>query len=188
VLGLGESGLAMAKWLAGHGAHLRIADSRTAPPGLAELRSALSTLATCSSRANAELHLELHLGGWRDASFEGVDLIAISPGLPREMPQVQNALARGVPVIGDVELFAQSLPPAALAEKGGRPRILAITGTNGKTTVTSLTGALCRAAGLDVEVAGNISPAVLDALAAREARVRRQKRRCLGAGAVQFPA
>ena len=143
----------MAKWLAGRGARLRVADTRQRPPGADELRALLPAV-------------ELHLGEWRDAAFEGVDLIAISPGLPREIAQVQRALARGVPVIGDVELFAQSLPSQA------RPRILAITGTNGKTTVTSLTGALCRAAGLDVEVAGNISPAVLDALAEREAAVK----------------
>ncbi len=151
VLGLGETGLAMAKWLARRGAKLRVADSRDTPPGRDDLLAAVPAA-------------ELHLGEWRDASFEGVDLIAISPGVPREIAPVQQALARGVPVVGDVELFAQSLPRAA----GRRPLILAITGTNGKTTVTSMTGALCRAAGFDVEVAGNISPSVLDALSARE--------------------
>jgi len=157
VLGLGETGLSMAKWLAGRGAHLRVADSRVQPPGLAELRAALPSSLPAA---------ELHLGDWRDHSFEDVDLIAISPGVPRSMPQVRRALEHGVPVIGDVELFAAALP--AVGEPG-RPRVIAITGTNGKTTVTALTGAMCRAAGLDVEVAGNISPAVLDALAAREA-------------------
>jgi UDP-N-acetylmuramoylalanine--D-glutamate ligase len=164
VLGLGETGLAAAKWLSGRGARLRVADSRAVPPGLAELRAASPAA-------------ELHLGAWRDASFEGVDVIAISPGLPRDIPQVQAALARGIPVVGDVELFACSLSMSGAGgmAAGGmataRPRILAITGTNGKTTVTALTGAMCRAAGLDVEVAGNISPAVLDALADRESRM-----------------
>jgi len=157
VLGLGETGLAMAKWLAGRGARLRVADTRERPPGADELRALLPAV-------------ELHLGEWRDATFEGADLIAISPGLSRGIAQVQRALARGVPVIGDVELFARSLPQPDSSQP--RPRILAITGTNGKTTVTSLTGALCRAAGLDVEVAGNISPAVLDALASRETKVK----------------
>jgi UDP-N-acetylmuramoylalanine--D-glutamate ligase len=156
VLGLGETGLAMAKWLAGRGAKLRMADTREHPPGADEVQALLPAA-------------EIHLGAWRDAVFQGVDLIAISPGLPREIPQVQRALARGVPVVGDVELFARSLPQADTSRR--RPRILAITGTNGKTTVTSLAGALCRAAGLDVEVAGNISPAVLDALARREAAI-----------------
>lgn len=150
VLGLGETGLSMAKWLAGRGAQLRVADSREQPPGVVELRTAAPAA-------------ELHLGTWRDDSFEGIDLIAISPGVPRTTPQVQRALQHGVHVIGDVELFAGALP------ERNRPRVLAITGTNGKTTVTALTGAMCRAAGLDAEVAGNISPAVLDALAAREA-------------------
>jgi len=157
VLGLGETGLSMAKWLAGHGAHLRVADSRAQPPGLAELRAA------------SQPAIELHLGDWRDDSFEDVDLIAISPGVSRAMPQVRRALERGVPVVGDVELFAGALPEA---RDQGRPQVVAITGTNGKTTVTALTGAMCRAAGLDAEVAGNISPAVLDALAAREASSR----------------
>jgi UDP-N-acetylmuramoylalanine--D-glutamate ligase len=150
VLGLGESGLSMAKWLTRRGAVVRVADSRTNPPGVDTLRAALPAV-------------ELHLGGWRDDDFADADFIAISPGVPRETPQVVKAAAAGKPVIGDVELFARTLSIQ------NRPKIIAITGTNGKTTVTSLTGAMCRAAGLDCEVAGNISPAVLDALSAREA-------------------
>ena len=149
VLGLGESGLSMATWLARRGARVRVADSRRNPPGQDALRKAVP-------------NVELHLGGWRDEDFTDADFIAISPGVPRETPQVANALAGGKQVIGDVELFARTLPAQ------NRPKIIAITGTNGKTTVTSLTGAMCRAAGLDCEVAGNISPAVLDALMARE--------------------
>ena len=154
MLGLGETGLSMAKWLAGRGARVRVADSREAAPGLAELRAAVPDA-------------EAHLGGWRDASFEGIDLLAISPGISRATPQVQRALVAGIDVVGDVELFARAL---SSSDAAGKPRILAITGTNGKSTVTALTGAMCRAAGLDAEVAGNISPAVLDALAQREAR------------------
>ncbi len=154
VLGLGETGLSMAKWLAGRGARVRVADSRATAPGLDALRAALPDA-------------EVHLGGWHDASFAGVDLVAISPGISRSTPQVGRAIEAGMEVVGDVELFARALPPSGAA---GRPRILAITGTNGKSTVTALAGAMCRAAGLDAEVAGNISPAVLDALAAREAR------------------
>jgi len=149
VVGLGESGLSMAKWLSRHGARVRVADSRPNPPGQEALRQAVP-------------NVELHLGGWRDEDFDDADLIAISPGVPRETPQVAKAVAAGKEVVGDVELFARTLPTH------NRPKIIAITGTNGKTTVTALTGALCRAAGLDCEVAGNISPAVLDALMARE--------------------
>ncbi|OIO08960.1 MAG: UDP-N-acetylmuramoylalanine--D-glutamate ligase, partial [Gallionellaceae bacterium CG1_02_60_325] len=77
---------------------------------------------------------------------------------------VQRALARGVPVEGDIELLAQQL---ASHDYRRNTRVIAITGANGKTTVTSMVGAMCAAAGLDTQVAGNISPAVLDALRAR---------------------
>ena len=142
----------MAKWLAGRGARVSVADSRESAPGLAELRAALPDA-------------QVHLGSWRDTSFAGIDLLAISPGISRATPQVQRALATGVDVVGDVELFARTLRSPGAAKNA---RVLAITGTNGKSTVTALAGAMCRAAGLDAEVAGNISPAVLDALAGRE--------------------
>ena len=97
-------------------------------------------------------------GEFTDATFAGADMIAISPGVPKDQPPIAAAVARGVELVGDIELFARALPPAQ--------KVLAITGSNGKTTVTALTAALCRAAGLDVVVAGNIGDAVLDALAA----------------------
>src|SRR5665811_1768154 len=90
-------------------------------------------------------------------------LIAISPGVPLRDPAVERAIARGVAVVGDIELFAQSLP------KDNRPRILAITGANGKTTVTSMVEHLCKAAGKDAVAAGNISPAILDVVLERGA-------------------
>jgi UDP-N-acetylmuramoylalanine--D-glutamate ligase len=149
VLGLGDTGLSMARWLARRGAAVRVADTRETPPRAAELARVLPTSI-------------LDTGAFRESSFAAADLIAISPGIPVQQPSVARARARGVPVWGDIELFAQ----AAQAE--GRPRVLAITGTNGKTTVTAMTGALCRAAGLDACVAGNIAPPVLDALMQRE--------------------
>ncbi len=105
---------------------------------------------------------------WRPArfgrdSFEGVDLIAISPGVPLTEPLVAQAAQRGVPVVGDIELFAQALPPSRAA------KVLAITGSNGKSTVTEMTGAMCRKAGLRTVVAGNIGLPVLDALLEIEA-------------------
>lgn len=155
VLGLGETGMSMAKWLAGHGASVRVADSRIDPPGMRELA--------------LDPAVSLHLGGFPDAAFDGVDLVAISPGLSPRDPAFADSLARraNVPLVGDVELFARAVQGEKIREKL-RPRILAITGTNGKTTVTALTGAMCKAAGLDCEVAGNIGPAVLDALSRRE--------------------
>jgi UDP-N-acetylmuramoylalanine--D-glutamate ligase len=148
VLGLGDTGLSMAKWLARAGSDVRAADTRASPPQLSALRASLPDVtASC--------------GPFRDETFAGVDLIAISPGVPLEEPRVQRALAAGVPVLGDVELFAQAL-------MGRDARVIAVTGTNGKTTVTSLAGSMARAAGSDCEVAGNIGPAVLDALMRRE--------------------
>jgi UDP-N-acetylmuramoylalanine--D-glutamate ligase len=146
VLGLGESGLSMATFLAGKGARVRVADSRRDPPNVEALRAQAP-------------QAELIAGEFREPVFSGIDLIALSPGVPMSTPLVRAAVGRGVPVLGDVELFAQSLP----GDKDARPRIVAITGTNGKTTVTALTGAMCKRAGLATEVAGNISPAVLDA-------------------------
>ena len=148
VLGLGDTGLSMAAWLVRSGASVRVADTRDSPPQLAALlRSLPGVSAAC--------------GPFREESFIGVDLIAISPGVPLAEPQVQRALAAGTRVLGDVELFAQALI-------GRDARVIAVTGTNGKTTVTSLAGSMARAAGSDCEVAGNIGPAVLDALMRRE--------------------
>ncbi len=155
VLGLGETGLSMARFLARRGARVRVADSRDDPPQLAALVESVP-------------QAELALGAYRDESFAGVDFIAISPGVPLATPQVRAAAARGVPVVGDIELFAQALRHGGgdvrTSTQSPPPQVLAITGTNGKTTVTALTGAMCRRAGLATEVAGNISPAALDAL------------------------
>ena len=155
VLGLGETGLSMARFLARRGARVRVADTRDDPPGLAALGKNVP-------------QAELVLGAYRDASFAGVDLIAISPGVPLATPQVRAAAARGIPVVGDIELFAQALrarnSAAQTPSPSAPPQVLAVTGTNGKTTVTALTGAMCRRGGLATEVAGNVSPAALDAL------------------------
>ena len=147
VLGLGDTGLSMAKWLARGGAAVRVADTRESPPRLSALKASLPAVpAAC--------------GPLREESFAGVDLIAISPGVPLAQAQVQRAIAAGTRVLGDIELFAQAV--------GRGARIIAVTGTNGKSTVTSLAGAMARAAGSDCEVAGNIGPAALDALMRRE--------------------
>lgn len=150
VVGLGETGLAMAAWLVRQGARVRVADSRAQPPNVDALR-----------RVAPEA--ELLAGPFADAAFAGVELIAISPGVPVQTAQVQAALARSVPVVSEIELFAWGVRRATPAA-----RIVAITGSNGKTTTTALTGALCAAAGLRTGVAGNISPAALAALMAAE--------------------
>ncbi|NEX64513.1 UDP-N-acetylmuramoyl-L-alanine--D-glutamate ligase [Noviherbaspirillum galbum] len=155
VLGLGESGLAMALWLARCGASLRVADTREAPARLPQLQEAAPDA-------------EFIAGGFDAALLDGVDVVAVSPGLApgRELAAiVPAAQERGIPLWGEIELFARAL--AALRdERGYQPKVIAITGTNGKTTVTSLTGLLCRRAGLSTRIAGNISPAALDVLRA----------------------
>ena len=151
ILGLGETGLSLARWFAAQGARIRVADSRPQPPGLDVLRR------DCPAA-------EILCGEFSDVLLDDVARIAISPGVPLATPLVQHALARGISVEGDIELLAQQL---AQSGGDGGPCVIAITGSNGKTTVTSMVGALCRAAGLDTEVAGNISPAVLDVLLTR---------------------
>jgi UDP-N-acetylmuramoylalanine--D-glutamate ligase len=153
VLGLGESGLAMAQWLARCGAQVRVADTRTEPQRLFALREAVPGAEFIGGAFTAEL-----LGG--------VDFVAVSPGLApeRELAEIApSAAARSIPVWGEIELFAQALADLKTT-RGYAPKVIAITGTNGKTTVTSLTGLLCRRAGLSTRVAGNISPAALDVL------------------------
>lgn len=153
VLGLGESGLAIARWLAYCGARVRVADTRPSPDRLPALQAEVP-------------EAEFVSGEFGEHLLDGVDFIALSPGLApqRELATILPAAQqRDLPVWGEIELFAQALLSLRDAQ-GYAPRVLAITGTNGKTTVTSLTGHLCRAAGLSVKVAGNISPAALDVL------------------------
>jgi UDP-N-acetylmuramoylalanine--D-glutamate ligase len=145
VLGLGDSGLSAARWIERQGGTPRVADTRAEPPRAKDFSGDLRT------------------GPFREALLEGVSLVCLSPGLALREAVVQAAAARGIPVIGDIELFAWHVRAEAAS------RVLAVTGTNGKTTVTALTGHLLRAAGIDCEVAGNIGPAALDALMRRRA-------------------
>ena len=153
VLGLGESGLAIAHWLADAGVRLRVADTRAFPDRLSALREKIPTS-------------EFIAGEFTSALLDDINFIILSPGLSplNELALLLAAAQeKNIPVWGEIELFAQAL--AALKEQRAyQPKVIAITGTNGKTTVTRLTGELCRAAGLSVKVAGNISPAALDVL------------------------
>ena len=147
VLGLGATGLSLARWLTRHGARVRVADTRAAPPNAQALARELP-------------HVLLETGPFAGSTLAGADLIALSPGVPANQPVIAQALAGGAELVGDIELFARALP--------GGQKVLAITGTNGKTTVTSLAGELARAAGLVAGVAGNIGTPVLDLLATHE--------------------
>lgn len=148
VLGLGDTGMSMATWLTRHGARVRAADSRPTPPHADRLKRQLP-------------QAEILTGGFTAECFNDIDLIAISPGVALNEPLLASALQRGVPVVGDVELFAQALAPRSA-------KVIAITGANGKSTVTAMCGAMCVAAGFKTVVAGNIGIPVLDALSAIE--------------------
>jgi len=143
VVGLGESGLAMAKWLHRQGARVRVADSRDNPPNV----EALQAVAPGA---------ELVAGSFAAATFANVDLVALSPGVPKATPEIA---AVTVPVISEIELFA-----AGVREQAAGSKIVAITGSNGKTTTTALTAHLLNGAGVPAIACGNISPSALDAL------------------------
>lgn len=156
VLGLGDTGLSMTRWLTRHGAAVRVADTRADPPHAALLAEEMPRVAVAT-------------GAFDNRVFQDVDLIAISPGVDRRERPVAAAAGRGVPIVGDIELFAQALAQLETRNlKLEPPRVLAITGSNGKSTATAMAGDMCRAAGLATVVAGNIGLPVLDALAAAE--------------------
>ncbi|MDR2690255.1 MAG: UDP-N-acetylmuramoyl-L-alanine--D-glutamate ligase [Azoarcus sp.] len=145
VLGLGESGLAMAKWLHRQGGVVRVADSRENPPN----REALAAVAP---------EIEVVGGPFRAEMFDDADYIARSPGVPISTPALA-AVAGKVPVIGELDLFIDALRDIDCGAK-----VLAITGSNGKTTTTALTAHLLNGVGISALACGNISPSMLDAL------------------------
>ena len=154
VLGLGDSGLAMARWCARNGARVTVLDSRAQPAHLAALLTEYPAVAFKS-------------GAFEAAAIEGSDIRAVfkSPGLsPQSVaPLWQAAQAMGLWRGTELSLFAQALSDLQ-ATAAYQPQVLAITGTNGKTTVTALTGLLLERTGISVAVAGNIGPTLLDTL------------------------
>jgi UDP-N-acetylmuramoylalanine--D-glutamate ligase len=154
VLGLGDSGLAMVRWCVRHCAKVMVADTREHPPHLAELQAQHPDVVFQHGPFDASL-------------IEGQSIRAVfkSPGLSPESvaPVWQAAQAAGLWVGTELTLFAQALEELK-TDKQYSPHVLAITGTNGKTTVTSLTGQLLERAGMQVAVAGNIGPTLLDTL------------------------
>jgi len=150
VLGLGDTGLSCARWLAARGAQVSVADSRAAPPHAARLAEWLP-------------QVPVFTGPFDDARLQAADMLVVSPGVPLAEPAVARAMAAGVEAVGDVELFARAIQ--ALNTQREHPmRVIAITGSNGKSTVTAMCGDMCRMAGLFTSVAGNIGLPVLDAL------------------------
>src|SRR6266850_6592138 len=131
VAGAARSGLAVAELLARRGARVTLSESRSDAPETEPLKA---------------LGVELELGGHRIETFTNADLVVLSPGVPPEQPVIQAARDHGVPVIGEIELAARWL----------QGRVIAITGTKGKSTTTALTGRMLEAAGFKVAVGGNI--------------------------------
>ena len=155
VLGLGESGLAMARWCASLGAQIRVWDSREAPA----LTSALAEHLPSAVWVRGALTSE---------ALDNVKLVLKSPGLsPFDAAiagTLQHAVAIGIPVQGELDLFARALVDLN-TERGYEPKVIAITGTNGKTTTTAMTAQLIARTGRRVAVAGNIGPTMLQTLA-----------------------
>jgi len=157
ILGLGDSGLAMARWCARQGAAtVRVWDSRQAPPQAEALAADVPAATLFSGTLTPE-------------SLGDATLVLKSPGLAptdaRLLPLLDAARATGIAIGGELDLFARALADLK-AERRYAPKVLAITGTNGKTTTTSLTAQLVERAGKRVAMAGNIGPTMLDTLAA----------------------
>lgn len=155
ILGLGASGLAMARWCVRCGAEVTVADTRTAPPQLPLLRQELPQVRFVAGAFDASL-----------VEGQGLHAVYRSPGLSPQTiaPVLIAAGACGASAGGELSLYSMALN-ALRASHGYAPAVLAITGTNGKTTVTSLTGQLVERSGKTVAVAGNIGPTLLDTLA-----------------------
>ena len=143
VLGLGDTGFSALRWLRQMGAEVVMFDSRLHPSGQDRLQEEFPDV-------------ECHLGPFNAALLAEMDMIVASPGVSLKEPVIAQLMAEGKSVVGDVELFARFRAPYA--------KVIAITGSNGKTTVTTLVGEICKQAGLNTIVAGNIGMPVLDTL------------------------
>ncbi len=141
IVGLGKTGLSCARFLTGQGIRVAVTDTRLEPPGLEQLRDELPDAA-------------LFLGGFSAEVFQAAEQIIVSPGVSVAEPLIQDALGRGVPVIGDIELFARAV----------RAPVVAVTGSNGKSTVVSLLGEMAHYAGWRSAVGGNLGEPALDLL------------------------
>jgi len=141
VVGLGKSGLSAVRYLRAQGARIAVTDSRAAPPLLPQLQA-------------MDAQLPVRLGAFDAALLDHADLVVVSPGVPTNGEFFAAARARRVPVVGDVELFARA----------AQAPVVGITGTNGKSTVTTLLGRMAQRAGRRVRVGGNLGEPALDLL------------------------
>ncbi|MCU7922758.1 MAG: UDP-N-acetylmuramoyl-L-alanine--D-glutamate ligase [Candidatus Thiodiazotropha sp. (ex Dulcina madagascariensis)] len=141
IVGLGKTGLSCARHLAAQGVPLAVTDSREQPPGLEALRKDFPDTA-------------LFLGGFQAEVFQAANQLVVSPGVPLDESLIQVAREQGTEILGDVELFARAVDAP----------VVAITGSNGKSTVTTLLGEMARMAGVNVAVGGNLGKPALDLL------------------------
>ena len=141
IVGLGKTGLSCARFLTARGEEIAVTDSREQPPGLKELRALLPDAA-------------VFLGSFSDEALKHADRVIVSPGVAVSTPYIRKARSLGLPVMGDIELFAHY----------ARAPVVGITGANGKSTVTTLVGLMAEKAGLRVRVGGNLGTPVLDLL------------------------
>ncbi|MGB5649263.1 MAG: Mur ligase family protein, partial [Sedimenticolaceae bacterium] len=141
IVGLGTTGLSCARFLAAQGVQVAVADSRSEPPGLDALNAEYPDIA-------------VFLGPFDERLFDSAERLVVSPGVSVATPQIDAVRRRGIPVMGDIELFVR----AAAAP------VVAITGSNGKSTVTTLLGEMARANGINVAVGGNLGIPALDLL------------------------
>lgn len=145
IVGLGKTGLSCARFLAARGVEIAVTDSREHPPGLKELRNEMPDTA-------------VFVGGFSEVALQRADQLLVSPGIAVSTPFVIKARAMGLPVLGDIELFAQHT----------RAPVIAITGSNGKSTVTTLVGLMAEQAGREVRVGGNLGTPALDLIGEQE--------------------
>lgn len=141
VVGLGKTGLSCVRYLSEQGRDVTVADSREAPPGLEQLRAGWPDV-------------PVHLGTFDKELFAGFNELVVSPGIAISEPAIAAAAGQGARIRGDIDLFAEAADAP----------IVAITGSNGKTTVTTLVGEMAKAAGRNVAVGGNIGTPALDLL------------------------
>ena len=145
IVGLGKSGLSCARFLVSHAVDVMVVDSRANPPAEQQLHNELAGV-------------ETHLGGFDAELFEQAKMLVVSPGVSLLAPEIAAAIDAGVEVVGDVELFARH----------AQAPVIAITGSNGKSTVTTMVGEMAKTAGKDVRVGGNIGTPALDLLQKNE--------------------
>ena len=141
IVGLGATGLSVARFLSSQGAEIAVTDNRREPPGLERLRAELPDVA-------------LFVGGFDPRAFVRAECLVVSPGVSLREPLIVEARARGVEILGDVEIFARF----------AKAPVIAITGSNGKSTVTTLVAEMARRSGVRTAMGGNIGIPVLDLL------------------------